>query len=80
MLICWIAIVEAGILYTAVFEGKSTIAWNPELLSSLPDITDSLTKLPDELDGIIFTYDTAGTGMKLYYDMGEERLLILKKE
>lgn len=73
-------LVEAGILYTAVFEGKSTIAWNPELLSSLPDITDSLTRLPDELDGIIFTYDTAGAGMKLYYDMGEERLLLLKKE
>ena len=73
-------LVEAGILYTAVFEGKSTIAWNPELLSSLPDITDSLTRLPDELDGIIFTYDAAGAGMKLYYDMGEERLLLLNNE
>ena len=73
-------LVEAGILYTAVFEGKSTIAWNPELLSSLPDITDSLTRLPDELNGIIFTYDASGAGMKLYYDMGEERLLLLKNE
>ena len=73
-------LVEAGILYTAVFEEKSTIAWNPELLSSLPDITDSLTRLPDELNGIIFTYDASGAGMKLYYDMGEERLLLLKKE
>ena len=41
-------LVEAGILYTAVFEGNHTIAYHPELLENDPgrirDITEEITK------------------------------------
>ena len=69
-------LVEAGILYTAVFEGKTTVVWQPELLRSLPDKTDSITALRDDVRSIIHAYDTSDVGMELYYDMGEERLLL----
>ena len=69
-------LVESGILYTAVFEGKSTVAWNPGLLSGLPELTETITILPEDIKGIIGTYDVSKAGMKLYYDMGKERLLI----
>ena len=73
-------LVESGILYTAVFEGKSTVVWNPGLLSGLPELTETITILPEDLKGIIGTYDVSKAGMKLYYDMGEERLMILWNE
>ena len=72
-------LVEAGILYTAVFEGKSTVAWRPEMLSGYPEITAALAELPEEIQGIIRVYDVSG-GLALYYDMGEERLLICAAE
>ena len=72
-------LVEAGILYTAVFEGKSTVAWRPEMLSGYPEITAALAELPEEIQGIIHVYDVSG-GLALYYDMGEERLLICATE
>ena len=73
-------LVESGILYTAVFEGKSTVVWNPRLLKGLPELTETLTNLPEDLKGIIGAFDASKAGMKLYYDMGEERLMILWNE
>ncbi|MBR6404154.1 MAG: phosphoenolpyruvate synthase [Eubacterium sp.] len=74
-------LVEAGILYTAVFEGKNTISYNPELLEqteAVKDITQEITKLSDENVGILRVFDVSGNGMYLYYDLTEERLVITK--
>ena len=35
-----------------------------------------MTELPDDICGIIRVCDTQDAGLELYYDMGEERLLV----
>ncbi len=70
--------VEAGILYTAVFEGGSTEAYHTEMLEGMNDITDETIELSEEYKGIIRIFDTSSAGLKLYYDMGDERLMILR--
>jgi hypothetical protein len=71
-------LVEAGILYTAVFEGESTLSYHPEVLQGFNNTTDSITNLPEDLKDIIQVYETTGEGLILYYDMEQERLLICK--
>ncbi|MBR6917975.1 MAG: phosphoenolpyruvate synthase, partial [Clostridia bacterium] len=72
-------LVEAGIMYTAIFEEKSTVAYKPELLESFDDITERATDLPDDIKDVIRVYDVSGAGLELYYDMSEERLLVCTK-
>jgi hypothetical protein len=73
-------LVEAGILYTAVFEGNHTIAFHPEILESDPgmirDITEEITKPAEEQEGILRVFDCSASDLTLYYDLTEERLLI----
>lgn len=71
-------LVEAGILYTAVFEGGSTVSYNPDLLKINEDLAPKMTDLPDDIKGIIRVYDVSEGAFDLYYDMGEERLLICR--
>jgi hypothetical protein len=75
-------LVEAGILYTAVFEGSHTKAYQPELIwedDAAKDVTADITKLADEHVGIIRVYDCSKADVTLYYDLTEERLLITKE-
>ena len=73
-------LVEAGILYTAVFEGGHTKAYRPDMLGeNIPDITEEITRQPEENVGILKVYDVSGSDIYLYYDLTEERLLIAKK-
>ena len=69
-------LVEAGILYSAVFEAESTLRFDAELLraggNALADFVDS----PEELDGIVYVREEKPGGMNLYYDMATEHLLI----
>ena len=74
-------LVEAGILYTAVFEGKNTISYKPELLegAGITEITAEITEQPEENIGILKVYDVSSKEMYLYYDLTEERLLIVEE-
>ena len=69
-------LVESGILYTAVFEKDSTICFCPQMLGRYPETTAEITHLPDEIKGILRVYETEGKGLRLYYDMKEEHLLV----
>ena len=72
-------LVEAGILYTAVFEGGHTKAYRPDMLGeNIPDITEEITRQPEENVGILKVYDVSGSDIYLYYDLTVERLLIAK--
>ena len=74
-------LVEAGILYTAVFESGYTKAYHPDMLEeNIPDITEEITQQPEENVGILKVYDVSGSDIYLYYDLTEERLLIMKNE
>ena len=78
-------LVEAGILYTAVFEGQSTKSYRPELLrvgaenGTMKRITAEITALSPENEGILKVYDVSDADMYLYYDITEERLLIAQE-
>ncbi len=72
-------LVEAGILYTAVFEKESTIAFSPDLLKEFADVTNGVTELADDIKGVLRVYDTSKDHLTLYYDLGEEHLLVCKE-
>ena len=74
-------LVEAGILYSAVFKDETTPAFAPERLKAMADMTGELTG-SEELKGIMYVLDMENSAVMLYYDMIEERLLITdgKKE
>ena len=69
-------LVEAGILYTAVFEKESTIAFDPASLRQFTDRTDELTTLAEDIHELFHVYEPDKGALTLYYDMGEEHLLI----
>ncbi|MBR5087941.1 MAG: phosphoenolpyruvate synthase, partial [Ruminiclostridium sp.] len=68
-------LVEAKILYTAVFHNQKTLRFAPESLSSARDITDSFGA-GDELAGIVTVYDVSGLECRVYNDIANEHLLI----
>ncbi len=85
-------LVEAEILYTAVFESETTVHFSPGLLEAFPDCTQTfLTGEKDMIDmtgeaaatdgggalsEIIHVYDVHGSGLTLYYDMSDEHLMV----
>ena len=68
-------LVEAEILYTAVFQDGSTLQYHPELLSVFPDELACYTSHAEQLSGIIHVYGTDGKVM-LFYDMSQEHLML----
>ncbi len=69
-------LVEAGILYTAVFEGSSTRAFAPEKLQAMPNALGKYFDQAGELENVLYVCETSGQGVSLYYDMVSEHLLI----
>ena len=72
-------LVEAEILYTAVFETQTTLHFAPYLLqpfaASLSDYADHAGS-EDGLEGILQVYNTGMSGLTLYYDMSQEHLQV----
>ena len=81
-------LVEAEILYTAVFETQTTLHFTPSLLepfaASMTDYTGetgyagktAYAGNTGGLEGILQVYDTGMSGLTLYYDMSQEHLQI----
>ena len=67
-------LVEAEILYTAVFHDGKTVHYHPEMLEAFPDIVAELDPAPEVTD-IVHVYDVSG-GCDVYIDVAEEHLLI----
>ena len=68
-------LVEAGILYIAIFENDKTICFNPDLLSGMENrISDYDPKLEKYAD-IIHVYDVSDMDLKLCNDMKNERVV-----
>jgi len=68
-------LVEAEILYTAVFHDGKTVHYHPDMLESFPDIAAELAPTPEVAD-IVHVYDVSGGGFDVYIDVTEEHLLI----
>ena len=71
-------LVEAEILYTAIFSNEKTKKWDPELLKEFPEIGAAFmdSAIKDYMGDIIKVYDTEGRGCELYHDLKNERLLL----
>ena len=68
-------LVEAEILYTAVFGNQKTIVFAPEKLSEYRNITEEFEG-GTELKNIAAVYDLGESPFELYYDMQEDHLLV----
>ena len=70
-------LVEAGILYSAIFEGDSTLHFHPELLTAETNELSSYYSEYEKLEGIVYVNHCDDTD--LFYDMATEHLLITRK-
>ncbi|MBR0085398.1 MAG: phosphoenolpyruvate synthase, partial [Lachnospiraceae bacterium] len=68
-------LVEANILYTAVFRNEKTIRFDPEKLERSKDITAEFEH-GSALSGIVRVYDVSNIRCEAYNDMSSEHLLI----
>ena len=67
-------LVEADILYTAVFENEKTRHFHPEKLSAVPNLLTSICPEAEDLAGLIRVAPVSAT---LLHDMGTEHTLVL---
>ena len=68
-------LVEAEILYTAVFSGEKTMCFAPDRLRSSEDITSRFEDDKELLD-IVHVYDVSGRKCEVFNDATNEYLLI----
>ena len=68
-------LVEAQILYIAVFPGVRTLHFRPELLNQLPDM---IAEIPGgrEYQDVISLKDAGGRMCELYHDLADEHILL----
>ncbi|MBQ1334028.1 MAG: phosphoenolpyruvate synthase, partial [Clostridia bacterium] len=68
-------LVEAEILYTAVFNNEKTLHFAPEKLRELKSILGEIDE-ESGLEEIVAVYDVSGCGCRLFNDIKNEHLLI----
>ena len=68
-------LVEAEILYTAIFQGEKTKKFSPEKLTSSKDLINEFD-YSDVLEGVIHIYDVSDRKCEVYNDVASEHLLI----
>jgi hypothetical protein len=68
-------LVEAEILYTAVFNNEKTLKYSPEMLKAFPDKVREFEG-GEELSDIVHVYDVSGADCKAMSDMAGGRLMI----
>ena len=68
-------LVEAQILYTAVFNDTKTIRFNPGVLKNCPDLIASFGDI-ESLTDIVHVYDVSNAGSNVYNDIANEHLVI----
>ncbi len=68
-------LVEANILYTAMFNNDKTLHYNPDKLAASPDIIDQF-EARESLRDIVHVYDVSSRDFRIYNDVPNEHLLI----
>lgn len=69
-------LVEAQILYTAVFEGEKTKAYHPEILAQFPNQLPALFPELEKLDSVIRVLAVDGRSSTVYHDLRHEKLVV----
>ena len=68
-------LVEAQILYTAVFHDQRTLHFHPEMLADAPDLISEFDE-GGKLSDIVHVYDVSGRSSQVYNDVANEHLVI----
>ena len=68
-------LVEAQILYTAVFDDQKTVHFHPELLRKTENMISAIPQGPKWQDVVRLT-DVSGMNCMLYHDLTNERVLL----
>ena len=68
-------LVEAQILYMAVFPGNKTVHFRPDLLKQAPDLISGIPG-GQELQGVVCLADVSGRNCELYHDLTQEHILL----
>ena len=68
-------LVEAEILYTAVFNNAKTIHFHPDKLQRCPDVISDFD-CTENLSDIVHAYDVSGINCKVYNDIANEHMVI----
>ncbi len=71
-------LVEANILYSAVFEDDTTLSFEPGDLRSMKNALSKYFRPVKKLKNIVHVYEADPNEIMLYYDMASEHLLIAK--
>nr|MCR5591700.1 PEP/pyruvate-binding domain-containing protein [Lachnospiraceae bacterium] len=71
-------LVEAGILYIAIFENEKTVAFNPEKLKGRENLLGTLDTKLAELEDIVKVYDVSCEDIRLCNDMKRERIVCFR--
>ena len=69
-------LVEADILYTAVFENEQTRLYHPEKLLQYPNVLENLSPAFADLSSVVRLCDVRGTNAAVYNDLRRDRLII----
>lgn len=69
-------LVEAQILYTAVFNNTKTLRYCHEMLEGVKDLIADFCEEGSSLADIVHVYDVSGCDCKVYNDIADEHLLI----
>ena len=72
-------LVEAGILYNAIFENEKTVIYNPGLLKEYENLLCEYDPKWEALKDIVYIYDVSGDDLRLCNDMKKERILCYKE-
>ncbi len=73
-------LVEAGILYTAIFENEKTVCFDVSMLGDCANEFDDPDSEYYELRDIVGSYDVSDHNMYIYHDMNKEHTLCAKVE
>ena len=69
-------LVEAQILYMAVFEGEQTKEYHPEKMKELPNLLTDLFPEYEKLSEVIRILDVGGRGCRVYHDLKHEQIVV----
>ena len=70
-------LVEAGILYTAIFGNETTRIWQPALLQAFPDRKEEYCSAEGKIAESFCLFEVSDRGMTVYHDITRKQILCL---
>ena len=72
-------LVEAGILYNALFENEKTLTYNPDILKGCDNRLSEYAPQYEELKDIVQIFDVSDKNFRLCNDMKKERIICYRE-